>query len=115
MIRLDRLLEILTGTELVVGLLWAGLVAFTVTLLFLMRTRWGQSQPLRKCLALSVLVHLLLMGYATTVQIVESSASDSEPEMQVSFVEGETREAASDPTKQAAPKPWERFTHDSIS
>ena len=113
--RLDRLLEILTGTELVVGLLWAGLAAFTITVLVLMRTKWGQSQPLRKCLVLSVLAHLLLMGYATTVQIVTSSPSSREPEMRVSFVEGELREESGEPSKQAAPKPWERFAHDDVA
>ena len=33
-------------------------------------TRWGQYRPLRKCLVLSILAHLLLAGYATTVRIV---------------------------------------------
>ena len=49
---------------------WAGLVGLTVALLVLMRTRWGQSQPLRKCIVLSLLAHLLLGIYTTTVTIV---------------------------------------------
>ncbi len=113
--RLDRLLEILTGTELVVGLLWAGLAAFTVTVLVLMRTRWGQSQPLRKCLVLSILAHLLFMGYATTVEIVTSSPAPREPEMQVSFVEGQEEELAGEPSKNAKPRPWETFAHDEVT
>jgi hypothetical protein len=52
---------------------WTGLVAATVTLLVLMRTRWGQSQPLRKCIVLSTLVHLLFGIYTTTVNIVVAS------------------------------------------
>ena len=52
------------------GLLWLGLAAFTVALVVLIWTRWGQYQPLRKCLVLSLLAHLLLAGYATTVRIV---------------------------------------------
>ncbi|MHC4178402.1 MAG: hypothetical protein ACYSWU_12895, partial [Planctomycetota bacterium] len=68
--RLDRLLDFFTSIELLVGLLWLGLAALTVTLLILTRTRWGQSRPLRKCVVLSLLAHLLLAGYATTVRIV---------------------------------------------
>ena len=35
-----------------------------------MYTRWGQYRPLRKCMALSLLAHLLLASYAATIQIV---------------------------------------------
>jgi hypothetical protein len=45
-------------------LLWGGLGALTITLFLLMRTRWGQAQPLSKCVALSVLAHCLFAGYA---------------------------------------------------
>ncbi len=65
-----RLWSWLTGVELVMGLLWLGLAAFTIALVVLIWTRWGQYRPLRKCLVLSVLAHLLLAGYATTVRIV---------------------------------------------
>ena len=56
------------------GLLWLGLAAFTVALVVLIWTRWGQYRPLRKCLVLSILAHLLLAGYATTVRIVAMAA-----------------------------------------
>ena len=45
-------------------LLWIGLAVLTISLLILMRTRWGQVKPLWKCVALSVLAHVLLGGYA---------------------------------------------------
>jgi hypothetical protein len=45
-------------------LLWGGLGVLTLTLFLLMRTRWGQAQPLSKCVALSVLAHGLFAGYA---------------------------------------------------
>lgn len=45
-------------------LLWGGLGILTVALLLLMRTPWGQAQPLSKCVALSVLAHGLFVGYA---------------------------------------------------
>ena len=60
--RLDRLLDLIANTDLIVILLWLGLVGLTVALLVLMRTHWGQSRPLQKCLVLSVLAHLLLAG-----------------------------------------------------
>ncbi len=50
--------------------LWIGLATLIVTLLILMWTSWGQSHPFRKCAALSLLVHLLIGVYATTVEIV---------------------------------------------
>jgi outer membrane biosynthesis protein TonB len=51
-------------------LLWSSSVVVSVTLIVLMRTRWGQTRPLHKCAALSLLVHLLLACVAMTVRIV---------------------------------------------
>ena len=65
---MTRLWTFLTGVPLLMVLLWLGLAAFSVTLVVLIWTRWGQYRPLRKCLLLSLLAHLLLAGYATTVQ-----------------------------------------------
>jgi hypothetical protein len=48
---------------------WGGLVLLTVALLLLIRTRWGQ-QPLSKCVVLSLLAHVLVGIYMTTVNIV---------------------------------------------
>lgn len=52
---------------------WVGLIVLTVALLVLIRTRWGQSQPLGKCVVLSLLAHLLLGIYTTTVHIVTAT------------------------------------------
>lgn len=114
-LRLDRLLDFFTSMELLVGLLWLGLAVLTVTLLVLMRTRWGQSRPLRKCVVLSLLAHLLLAGYATTVQIVGSHPQPGEPVIQVSFFEDRSQQPAV--TQDPAPeeKPWEEFPHEAIS
>ena len=48
----------LSGTWSLV--IWMGLVVLTISLLILTRTRWGQSKPISKCIALSVFAHLLL-------------------------------------------------------
>ncbi len=53
--------------------LWLGLAALSVAVLVLLRTQWGNSQPLKKCIVLSLLAHLLLGIYATTIEIVGSS------------------------------------------
>ena len=66
----------LTGPQLPWVILWLGLATLIVGLIVLTRTSWGQSHPLRKCAALSLLVHLLLAAYATTVQIVTAGSPD---------------------------------------
>ncbi len=68
------------------GLLWLGLAAFTVALVVLIWTRWGQYRPLRKCLVLSILAHLLLAGYATTVRIVAMVPPADVPT--IAYIEG---------------------------
>ena len=50
--------------------LWSVLAAMTVLLIVLLRTRWSQAKPWRKCAVLSLWVHVLLGCVATTVRIV---------------------------------------------
>jgi hypothetical protein len=69
-IRFHRVIEFFTGIDLAMGILWLGLLAFTLGLLVLRYTRWGQSHQLEKCMAMSVLAHLLLLGYAATMHFV---------------------------------------------
>ncbi len=109
-----RLAEFLVNLEPVVALLWAGLAVLTVILLILMRTRWGQSRPLRKCVVLSILAHLLFVGYATTVQVVSGSPLVEEPVLHVAFIESSEKEAvgADDPVSDE--KPWEQLVHDEV-
>jgi len=49
--------------------LLCGFGLLTFGLLVLMWTRWGQAQPLAKCVGLSVLAHLLLLIYAYATQV----------------------------------------------
>ena len=69
---LPLLAAIFTAT-LVRWTVWTGLVLLTGALVVLVRTQWGQSNPLRKCIVLSLIAHLLLAIYTTTVQIVTGS------------------------------------------
>ncbi|MCS7304047.1 MAG: hypothetical protein NZ602_02920 [Thermoguttaceae bacterium] len=68
-VRIGKIAEYLTGRGLLFGLLWAGLICLSLGLAALLLTRWGQSRPLRKCLVLSLLAHLLFAIYSTTVEI----------------------------------------------
>lgn len=90
--------------------LWFGLAAISVALVVLLRTRWGQSQPLRKCVVLSLLVHVLLACYATTVHIVETQIGPSrDPAMLVSLVDGLDTPAPKLDEAAAARQPWDAF------
>lgn len=51
-------------------LAWCALVGLSVTIIVLMRARWGHSRPLQKCAVLSLLVHLIFGCLAMTVRIV---------------------------------------------
>ncbi len=111
--RFDQLLKRVATVDPVVGLLWLGLVFLTVALLVLMRTRWGQSRPLRKCLVLSLLAHVLLAGYATTVNIVAAGPLPAkEPSVQVSFTEQEFEDRFAAPEPAAKAEPWDSFAHE---
>lgn len=101
----------MTGQQVVWGVLWAGLVLLTVALLVLMRTRWGQSQPLRKCVVLSLLAHLLFGCYATTVEIVHSaSRAFSEPlPVRITSILSDDEHQTDHESSDAAAMPWETF------
>jgi hypothetical protein len=50
--------------------LWFASLAVSITLVTLLRTRFGNSRPLHKCAVLSLLVHVMLAWAAMTVRIV---------------------------------------------
>jgi hypothetical protein len=72
------LVAALWDAQFVRWVVWVGLVVLTVALLVLIRTRWGQQQALGKCVVLSLLAHLLLAIYMTTVNIVTSTINSPE-------------------------------------
>lgn len=67
--------------------LWIGLMGLTVALGVLAWTRWGQSKPLQKCFVLSLLAHLLIATYATSVKIVTSGPPPKEKVFQLAVVD----------------------------
>jgi hypothetical protein len=119
-LRLDRLLEFLTSIELVMGMLWLGLALFTVGLAVLLYTRWGQYKPLRKCMALSLLAHLLLAGYAATVEIVTPMVPPvPEPVLQITLSDKPDEKpgmgGAALPPAKMNDRPWEVFAGDAVT
>ena len=67
-----RVVDTLTSPQLIIALVWTGMAGLTVAVVVLMRTQWGQQQPLRKCVVLSLFAHLLFAAYATTVHVVRT-------------------------------------------
>ncbi len=91
--------------QLIRWVVWVGLVVFTVALLILVRTRWGHSQPLGKCIVLSLLAHLLIGIYATTVNIVTANVGSPDGKgIQVALIESVASEAHDGRAAEA--EPW---------
>src|SRR5215212_1477407 len=63
-------LPCLASVQLAYWVAWGGSLVLSIALVVLMWTRWGQSRPLQKCAALSLLVHLMLAFLTMTVRIV---------------------------------------------
>ena len=107
----DAIFSFFHSEMFVIGVLWTGLAVITVALLVLMRTRWGQARPIRKCLILSLIAHILLAGYAATIQIGGAYEQWREPMVaHVEIVtEPETPPIPEEP-KATQPAPWDAFT-----
>jgi len=106
-LRPDRLWEFFTGTGFLSGLLWAAMAGIAVTLAMLLTTRWGQSRPLRKCLVLSVVVHLWLIAFLATVKIVRPVVQAGPPEVRVRLDDGTAVEKTDAPGPSTKEKPRE--------
>ena len=106
-----QLRHLFSGPQLPWMILWLGLAALIFGLIVLTRTNWGQSHPLQKCAAMSLLVHLLLAAYATTVEIVTAGSPDGNSDrgvVSISLVNdvGDTPEQSAATKEQS---PWEKL------
>jgi hypothetical protein len=106
--RFDRFLELLTSPQVVWGSVAGGFALLGLALLVLALTRFGQSHPLRKCLILSVLTHVLLAAALSTVQFANATSAPGVRETRVRILSPDETAALLDEDQQA-PKPWERF------
>ncbi|HEX4147503.1 MAG TPA: hypothetical protein VHY20_00885 [Pirellulales bacterium] len=107
------LLAALVSPQIIWGLLWFGLGVLTVALVTLMLTRWGQTQPLSKCIVLSVWAHLLMAVYASSVNIVFKPATlGPEIGVYISDVPGSAGETHDASTASPASEPWSQFARE---
>lgn len=115
--QVDPLWKFLAGLEPAVAVFWLGLTIFTIGLVILMYTRWGQSRPLQKCMVLSLLAHVMLVCYVGTIEMGRATPPAHAPEsspFRVSLAdEGaseETRPATPAQTTSSHETPWETFS-----
>ncbi|MBI1904171.1 MAG: hypothetical protein HYS13_24010, partial [Planctomycetia bacterium] len=96
------------------AILWIGLTGITIALLVLMRTSWGRERPLRKCVALSLLAHAILVGYAATVKLTFTPGPprSGDLSMRVQIVEDDLADEA-EPDDLRPARPWEQFPSES--
>ena len=85
---IDRLWTFLCSLDRFMLLLLVGAIAFSITLIVLLWTRWGHSRSLEKCVLLSFLAHALLTGYAATVQISAYRPAPREQFVRIALVDG---------------------------
>jgi hypothetical protein len=101
------LLAVLWNAQIGRWVVWVGLVVLTVALLALVRTRWGQSQPLGKCVVLSLVAHLLLGIYTTTVNIVTATVGSPDGQgIQVALVDSTSSSDGGTTADAGAADPW---------
>jgi hypothetical protein len=80
-------------------LVWLGLAALTVVLLYLLKSTWGKSGSLRRCILLSLLAHVLLVALAASVQIVSGvRGSNGMGHVEVEWVEDSPEAELADDT-----------------
>jgi hypothetical protein len=126
MVRLDYILEFLFSREMALGLFWVTFVAFVVSSVILIFTRWGESQAIYKCMAISLVAHFALAMLITVFPIVGRMKTFAERVYQITLDDGSPDSTSSIggplPGKGSggnAPgvtaDPWEEFVHDSVS
>ena len=116
---IDQLLQWCFNSSNLQILLLVGSGVLVIGLLTLALTRWGASRPVLKCVILSVMAHVLLIGFAWGTHMIKPEEEDqlslSEP-MRVNFQEdvGESMKEADSDLAAVAPDAstaeWERFS-----
>ena len=97
-------------------LLWLVLVTVLVAaLVVLALSRWGRSKPVRICAVLSLLMHVLLAGYAATIQILTPPPGPpGRGGIDVALIDDFGPEGV-DASSSPDPEPWERFSSGSAT
>lgn len=109
MATITQTLHWLFSPEVLLSILGAGLAVLTVTLLVMMRTRWGQARPLSKCVFLSVFAHMLLVGYASVTKVYNDLPPGPSGEVTPIHVFSDDRIFDEQPTEPQQQQPWDSF------
>lgn len=90
-------------------LIGSGILA--ISLLVLAMTRWGHSRPVWKCVILSFVAHILLMGYAYGTRMIfeAPTAVKQDSPMRVNFVEESGLSTEGDEEFDSSKKQWDQF------
>ena len=95
--------------------LWIGMGVLGLGLLILISTRWGHAKPVSKCVALSLLAHVLLGGFAYGTKFIQDlpTIAQGEPiRLKVVDADADSQQTSHDETRtDSLPdplQPWDR-------
>src|SRR3569833_3019444 len=94
--------------------LWILLGVATLVMLVLMITRWGRSEPLNRCIVLSLWMHMLLATYAASVHVIVAPAATIS-QTAINIVSGEEHGVVEDAADSDRVPLWDRFTPQSLA
>jgi hypothetical protein len=102
--------QLFTTSNLQLGLL-IGSGVLAISLLVLALTRWGQSSPVWKCVILSIVAHILLIGYAYgTYTMFDPPPLVKKPDlMRVNLIDECGKSVIDSDLLDASPQPWDQF------
>src|SRR5688572_28635611 len=103
--RLDRFLELVTSPMMVWGTVAGGFALLAIALTVLAMTRLGQANPLRKCLILSLLTHVLLAFMLSGVQFAATTSGPLVEETDIRIVDAQDRDETTVDEPQPL-RPW---------
>ncbi len=111
---IDRLLTFFTTTNLqLLLLIGSGILA--ISLLVLALTRWGHSRPVWKCVILSFVAHILLIGYAYGTRLMFETPAIVEKEatpMRVNLIDEQGESVVGEERNDAAEQSWDQFVNE---
>lgn len=110
----DQFLTFFSSTNLqLLLLIGSGILA--ISLLVLALTRWGHSRPVWKCVILSFVAHILLIGYAYGTRLMFETPAIVQEEatpMRVNLIEEEGESLDGDDPVDSVEKSWDQFVNE---
>ena len=105
--------DLFSSTNLQI-LLLVGSGILAISLLVLALTRWGHSRPVWKCVILSFVAHILLMGYAYGTRmmgVTPTVVQKADSPMRVNIVEESGHSTSGEDQADSSKKPWDQFVN----